>query len=140
MIFQSILLPVFVMVILTFAVAVVMGRRRFKYYREQRLHPQKTASRSSMNELMEDNRAPDHFMNLFEVPVLFYLAVVVSMITNSESYLLLGLAWVFVICRIAHAYIHCNYNNVFHRFKAFISGFFTLIAMWVVLMIDIVFV
>lgn len=140
MTFQPILLPVFVLVLLTFFVAVVMARRRFRYYREQRLHPQKTASRSSMNELMEDNRAPDHFMNLFEMPVLFYLAVVVSMLTQNQSYWLLGLAWLYVVCRIAHAYIHCTYNNVFHRFKAFISGFFTLLAMWLVLMIDIVFV
>ncbi|AOE48927.1 MAPEG family protein [Kangiella sediminilitoris] len=138
--FQPILIPVFVMVLLTFSVAVVMARRRFRFYRQQRLHPQKTASREDMSRLMEDNRAPDHFMNLFEMPVLFYLAVVIALITSSTSDWLLGLSWLYVLCRIAHAYIHCTYNNVFHRFKAFISSYFVLLAMWVVLIVDIVWI
>ncbi|GAA0206722.1 MAPEG family protein [Kangiella japonica] len=138
MAFQPILLPVFVMVILTFSVAVIMARRRFRYYREQRLHPQKTASRQGMTKLMEDNRAADHFMNLFEMPVLFYLAVVIAILTNSASVWLLGLSWLYVACRVVHAYIHCGYNNVFHRFKAFILGYFTLAAIWIVLILDIV--
>ncbi|AKE51158.1 MAPEG family protein [Kangiella geojedonensis] len=136
--FQPILIPVFVMVLLTFAVAVVMARRRFRFYRTQRLHPQKTATRKGMSEHMEDERAADHFKNLFEMPVLFYLAVLISMMTSTSSYWLLGLAWLYVICRIAHAYIHCSYNNVFHRFKAFISSYFVLLALWVVLILDIV--
>ncbi|RDX36609.1 hypothetical protein DZA50_03960 [Kangiella sp. HD9-110m-PIT-SAG07] len=136
--FEPILLPVFMMVVLTFAVAVVMARRRFRYYREQRLHPQKTATREGMTELMEDNRAADHFMNLFEMPVLFYLAVIVAIVTNSASLWLVGLSWLYVLCRMAHAYIHCTYNNVFHRFKAFISSYFTLAVIWMVLILDIV--
>lgn len=138
MTFQPILIPVFVMVALTFVVAFVMGRRRFRYYREQRLHPQKTASRYDMNRLMEDNRAADHFMNLFEMPVLFYVAVIIALITQNTSDWLLGLAWLFVAARIVHAFIHCTSNNVFRRFKAFISGFFILMAMWVLLIVDIV--
>ena len=138
MAFQPILLPVFVMVALTFVVPIVMARRRFRFYREQRLHPQKTATRKGMTEHMGDDRAADHFKNLIEMPVLFYLAAVLSIITNSASYWLLGLAWLYVVTRIIHAYIHCTYNNVFHRFKAFISSFFVLLALWVVLILDIV--
>ncbi|GAA4359450.1 MAPEG family protein [Kangiella marina] len=136
--FQPILVPVFVMVLLTFAVAVVMARRRFRFYREQRLHPQKTATRKGMAEHMADERAADHFKNLFEMPVLFYVAVVIAIMTQSASYWLLGLSWAYVACRIIHAYIHCGYNNVFHRFKAFISSYFVLFAIWVVLILDIV--
>jgi hypothetical protein len=136
--FQPILIPVFVMVALTFCVPIVMARRRFRFYREQRLHPQKTATRKGMTEHMGDDRAADNFKNLFEMPVLFYLAVVIAMLTNNVSYWLLGLAWAYVIFRIVHSYIHCTYNNVFHRFKVFIGSYFILMALWVVLIIDIV--
>ena len=138
--FQPILVPVFVMVVLSFWVPIVMARRRFKFYREQKLHPQKTATRKGMSEHMEDHRAADNFKNLFEMPVLFYLAVVLAIITNSVSIGLLGLSWAYVIARLIHSYIHCTYNNVFHRFKAFISSFIILAALWLLLIVDIVFI
>lgn len=138
--FQPILIPVFVMVALTFVVPVVMARRRFKFYREQRLHPQKTATRKGMSEHMADDRAADNFKNLFEMPVLFYLAVIIGILTNNVSYWLLGLAWAYVICRVIHSYIHCGYNNVFHRFKVFILSYFILAALWLVLIVDVVLV
>ena len=42
------------------------------------------------------------------------------------------LAWVFVLTRLLHAYIHTTSNIVRHRFNAFAVGVFILLAMWII--------
>lgn len=74
-----------------------------------------------------------HYANLFELPVLFYVAGLVAMILRVESSLLVTLAWIFVGCRVAHAAIHMSYNNVVHRAAVFGLGSLVMLAMWVVL-------
>ena len=45
--------------------------------------------------------------------------------------LLVTLAWMFVATRIVHAAIHISYNNVMHRFLAYVAGSFVVMGMWV---------
>jgi len=42
----------------------------------------------------------------------------------------LGLAWAFVAARVAHSWIHCTYNKVMHRFRAYALSVFALLALW----------
>ena len=42
------------------------------------------------------------------------------------------LAWLFVLSRLVHAYIHTGTNYVRHRFNAFAAGVFILLAMWTI--------
>ena len=130
---QPIILPLVVMVFLTLIVAIVMYRRRVSYMKAERIHPQKVHSRKGGLEHFVDTRASDNYMNLFELPVLFYAAVFTIMLTNNSSDLMVALAWAFVAFRIAHSVIHCTYNKVMHRFTAFILSFITLTALWLVL-------
>ena len=128
---QALLYPVFVMVLLTAIVWLRMGLGRVQYLKQQRIHPQKVATRPEAGEVFAPIcKTADHFANLFEVPVLFYLLVVLLLITGKADGGYVGLAWLFVLGRLAHAWIHCTYNKVRHRFLAFLLSTLVLWVMW----------
>jgi hypothetical protein len=71
------------------------------------------------------------FMNLLEVPVLFYLVCVLMLVTQRFDSTQVALAWAFVAIRAAHAAIHIAWNDVRVRFFAYLSGCLVLAALWV---------
>ena len=72
------------------------------------------------------------FKNQFELPVLFYVLIAFILITRVGDILLLVLAWIFVILRLAHAYIHTTGNDVLLRGRIYGGGLIVLLAMWVI--------
>ncbi|MGD8174548.1 MAPEG family protein [Marinimicrobium sp. ARAG 43.8] len=72
--------------------------------------------------------AARHYDNLFQVPVLFYLACVTTLALGLNGPI--ALAWGFVVLRVIHGLIHLSYNNVRHRFAAFMAANLLLIAIW----------
>lgn len=127
--------PAVAMAALTFVVAIRMFRLRIAQIRREKIRLQSVATSRDMAEKLSDSRGADNFRNLFELPVLFYLGLVIAAQTGQVNSLTLGLAWLFVAARIVHSYIHCTYNRVKHRFYAFVASFFTLCAFWIVLAI-----
>ena len=75
------------------------------------------------------NRA---YMNLLEIPVLFYVVCMVLYATAGASTLAVLLAWLYVALRVVHSAIHLTYNNVLHRLFAFVASNVVLLAIWVV--------
>jgi len=43
----------------------------------------------------------------------------------------IALAWAYVALRVVHSLIHITYNHVLHRFLAFASSNFVLLALWI---------
>jgi hypothetical protein len=125
--------PALAMVALTFAVLAVMFRRRVAQMTRDRIHPQKVATSQQTSVLFTDVAPADNFRNLFEMPVLFYLALVVAALTGQVTILVLALAWTYVAARALHSAIHCTYNKVMHRFRAYALSVFVLLALWCVL-------
>jgi hypothetical protein len=125
-----ILHPALAMVLLTVVVFLRLLHDRLRDLRTQRIHPQKIASRSAAAQLLADARAADHFQNLFEVPVLFYVLCGFLAITKLTTVLLLAMAWGYVCLRGLHAWIAVTHNNVIRRFQAYISSSVVLYAMW----------
>lgn len=80
-----------------------------------------------------DTRAPDNFRNLFEVPVLFYVAILVIYVAGLYSTAFLALAWVYVAARVAHSFIQCTSNLVMNRFYAFVTSCTALSIMWLMI-------
>jgi len=76
-------------------------------------------------------------MNLFEMPVLFYVACIVFYVTGKVDGIALTLAWLYVALRIAHSVVHLTYNNVLHRLAAFGASTFVLLALWGLLLLRI---
>jgi hypothetical protein len=82
---------------------------------------------------MEDTRASDNYRNLFEAPVLFYVAALAAFALKVVTPLLVALAWLYVACRVVHSLIHVTTNRVKHRFLAFVASHAVLFVVWIVL-------
>ena len=128
-----IFLPALALVALTFIVWWRMFFMRIGQMKRERIHPQSVATSAEVAAKLTDSRAADNFRNLFELPVLFYLALAVAAQAGLVNTATLTLAWLFVVLRIAHSYIQCSYNKVMHRFKAYVAGGLVLFALWGVL-------
>ena len=132
MYFKPLLLPLLAQVVLTFVVMLVMYRKRVAEMKTKRIHPQRTKSRSMVHGVLTDSEtAADNYANLFESPVLFYTAILLTLILMVQDSILVALAWTYVSSRYLHSFIHITYNRVMHRFSVFIFSSFVLLAMWV---------
>lgn len=73
----------------------------------------------------------DNLQNQFEIPVLFYVAVLLAIVTEATSDWLTTLAWVFAVSRVLHALVHVTINIVPLRLLLFLVGVVATILMWV---------
>ena len=72
-----------------------------------------------------------NYMNLLELPVLFYVICLILRISGGVTPLSVSLAWAYVVLRVVHSLIHLSYNRVFHRLGAFFLSNAGLVALWV---------
>ena len=127
---QQIYFPALTLVALTLVVWLRMYFMRIGQMKRERIHPQSVATSAEASARLTDSRAADNFRNLFELPVLFYAAVLLIAQAGLESPWTLGLAWLFVLLRVLHSWIQCTYNKVMHRFKAYVAGGVALWVLW----------
>jgi len=131
MYFKPLLLPLLAQVLLTFIVLYIMGRQRVDEIKRKRVHPQRTKVRSKAREVFEDaEAASDNYHNQMESPVLFYVAILLTLMLMIQDYVIVALAWIFVASRYLHAFIHITYNRVLHRFSVFVFSSLVLFAIW----------
>ena len=76
-------------------------------------------------------KAANSFNNQFQLPILFYVAILLSLFLQINSHVLQILAWFFVTTRILHAYVHITSNHVPTRFRFFLAGFITINITWI---------
>ncbi len=72
-----------------------------------------------------------HFANLFETPVLFYVACLAIMLYNGANLTLACIAWGYVLMRVLHAFIHTGSNNLRWRILVYFGSWFFLAALWI---------
>jgi hypothetical protein len=131
MFYKPILLPLLAQVLLTFLVWAYLYFTRLREMRQKSIHPQQLAHRSAGQALLSSSAGPsDNFNNLLEMPLLFYTAVLLSLVLLIQDELLVSFAWGFVALRTVHSLIHCSYNRVLHRFTAYVASSFILILIW----------
>ena len=126
------------LVVLTFAVALRLFIVRSREMREKRVHPQAASTSLQMAAKLQNVQAADNFKNLFEVPVLFYALIAVSLALNQTPSWLVAGAWGFVALRAVHSFIHCTYNRVMHRFAAFGTSFVLLVVLWLAFIAELI--
>ena len=131
-----ILLPVFVLVLLTFGLLVLMARSRVGALKGGQVKIADVAL-GQTNWPPRTQQISNCYHNQFQLPVLYYVLTVLAIITKHADYLFVVLAWLFVLSRFAHAYVHCTTNYVRHRFNVFAVGMFILLAMWVIFAVQI---
>jgi len=71
----------------------------------------------------------NNIRNQFEVPVLFYVLTIVLYVLGAVNPVTLGLACLFVLSRLVHAYIHTGSNIVKYRLRAFTVGLLAVLGM-----------
>lgn len=128
----AILFPVFVQMLLTFALLLAMGHARVRAIDSGGVQVSDIA--------LDSSRWPDEtrkfancYSNQFELPVIFYVLCLAALETANADYLMVLLAWVFVISRIVHACIHTGSNIVRRRGAVFALGFLVVLIMLVIL-------
>jgi hypothetical protein len=132
MYFKPLLIPLLAQVALTFVVMIIMYRKRVTEMKTKRIHPQRTKTRSrALGVLTDSETAANNYTNLFESPVLFYTAMLLTLILMVQDTILVILAWTYVGSRVIHSIIHITYNKVMHRFTVFLFSSFVLFAIWV---------
>ncbi|HEY0719878.1 MAG TPA: MAPEG family protein [Gammaproteobacteria bacterium] len=127
---KVILYPLFALVAWTLFMTVVMIRRAFRAVGEG-LDPEYFRYGKGFTPPGYMLSAYQHFENLFEMPVLFYVALSVIYVTHINNALLLTLAWGYVAARMVHSVYHLDNTNVKRRRNAFITSFVILIVLWV---------
>jgi hypothetical protein len=60
-------------------------------------------------------QASRNFVNLFEMPNLFYMFCAFALITRNVDGLMYGAAWTYVALRFIHSTIHLSINNLIAR-------------------------
>jgi hypothetical protein len=124
--------PVFAMMALVLVVAYLTFRERVRQFKALRVHPQKVSTRSEFAAALKDTRCADNFSNLFETPVMFYVACIGLYVTQTVSISALVLACMYVLLRVGHSVVHCGSNVVFTRFKLFAASMLVLLGLWLV--------
>jgi hypothetical protein len=132
----TILAPLFVQVLLTLALMLGM-----MIFRGQALMSGATRIESiAMREPNWPRQAAlfaNCFGNQFELPVLFYVLTILSMMTRHADLLFVLLAWVFVALRVLQALVHVTSNDVRFRGGFYGAGAIVLLVMWLIFIVKI---
>jgi len=126
----SVLSPVFVQVALTFFLLFYMGRARYgAINRKEVVFNDAAVGQTRWPPKVQ--QISNAFHNQLEIPVVFYVLIALALITQQTDTIFLVLSWLFVLSRLAHAFIHVTSNNVRYRGPAYLVGLFALMAMWI---------
>jgi hypothetical protein len=135
---DAVLLPLFVQVGLTFFLLFWMGSVRVGAIRRREVAMGDIALRQPAWP-ERPTRVANAFHNQLELPLLFYVLVILALFTRKADTLFVVLAWMFVTARLAHAGIHVTGNDVQRRFFAFLVGAIILLIMWIIFALRIFF-
>jgi len=131
-----ILAPLFVLVLMTFVIGTILAAIRVPPLRRGEVRPE-TVSLRQPNWPPRALQVGYSFQNQFELPVLFYVLTILAIISKHADFLFVVMAWIFVLTRLAHAYVHCTSNNLRARGSLFGIGALVLAIMWLIFMVRI---
>jgi hypothetical protein len=128
---QSILLPAFVQVLLIFILLALMARSRLAALKSG-LKPGHVA----MNTEAFPPKARQYanaYANQFEMPVLFFVAVVLAIVVRQAGTAFVVIEWLFVAARIGQAFVHVTSNNLSLRGPLFMASALFALVLWILI-------
>lgn len=128
---EMIFAPMGAMALLTFIVLGFIPARRFRAAFAGRVKADDFKFGESATVPGDVSIPNRNYMNLLELPTLFYVAGLMYYVAGRLDQAALVVAWVYVALRAIHSAIHLSYNNVIHRLAAFALSNFVLLAFWV---------
>jgi hypothetical protein len=133
---RAVLLPLFVEVILTFGLVFWAAALRVRDLQSGTVKPGDIALREP-NWPAHTRQVSHAFSNQLELPVLFYVLTIFAYFTHHAGTLFVLLAWIFVVFRLLHAYVHVTSNRVNVRGPLFGISAVVLAIMWLIFMIQV---
>ena len=126
---QMVLLPVFVLVGLTFVLLLWMAgaRRATLVSGETKI---RDIALGQQNWPQRATQIGNCYRNQFELPMLFYVLIALALPLRKADLVIVLLSWVFVVTRFVHAGIFVTSNDVRTRSLAWFAGVLVLFAMW----------
>jgi hypothetical protein len=126
---QTVLLPVFVLVGLTFVLLLWTAgtRRRALLGGEAKI---RDVALGQPNWPARATQIANCYRNQFELPLLFYVLIALAMPLRHADLVIVLLSWVFVVTRLVHAGIFVTSNDFGQRSSAWLAGSLVLFAMW----------
>ena len=127
---QMVLLPVFVLVGLAFALLLWMAgaRRQALVGGETRVRDVALGQPSWPTRATQVGNC---FKNQFELPLLFYTLIALALPLRYADLFIVLMSWVFVVTRFAHAGIFVTSNDMKQRSLAWFAGVLVLFVMWI---------
>jgi hypothetical protein len=128
----DILCPVFALVAWTFLVLLLIPFVRIRSVRRREIGPNDFKYGESQSVPPSVSIPNRNYMNLLELPMLFYVACVILYVTAGTSRPAIFVAWAYVALRGVHSLIHLTYNHVLHRLAAFTLSNVALVSLWLI--------
>jgi len=127
----AILYPLFALAAWTLIVLVLIPIARVRSVRQREIGPDDFKYGESAKVPGHVSVSNRNYMNLLELPMLFYVVGILLYVTGGASYVTIALAWAYVVLRVVHSLIHLTYNKVLHRLTAFTLSNAVLVVLWV---------
>ena len=129
---ELILLPMGALALLTFAVLLLIPIRRFRAAFAGQVGAGDFRYGESPRVPGEVSIPNRNYMNLLELPILFYVVCVLNYVAGpTVSVATLALAWIYVAFRTLHSLVHLTYNDVMHRLAMFVASNVALAILWI---------
>lgn len=127
---EAIFSPVIALALLTLGVLGYTGYKRFSAGFAGRVRAGDFRYGETANVPPDVAVANRNFMNLLEAPVLFYTFCISAYVTHTAAPWMLAFAWLYVVLRIVHTFIHLTYNKIMHRFSSYAASNLVLLLLW----------
>ncbi len=128
--------PLFAMAILPGTILLLLTYHRLVAIKEGLLKANYLEETGAENAPALIVKLTHNLSNLFEFPVLFYVAACIIIATNSVDQPYIWMSWTYVTIRYIHTLVHVTYNYVPHRATIHMISDIVLITLWVRLFIN----
>lgn len=133
----GILWPTFALVALIFIVWFTLFVQRLGYMKRNPPRAEDfLTGETAMRYFAPVEMPANNLRNLFEMPVLYFALVPLLMITHHANHIQVLLAWIYVLLRVVHSFIHIGPKKIRPRFMVYLASCVVLSAMWVGFAID----
>lgn len=126
---EAMIWPMIAHVVLVMTLYVLLSSRRIAAVK---------AGRATVSQFRENLKEPEdslfvhnNLKNQFELPIFFHIVCLTLYVVEGDNLATVALAWIFVVSRYVHAYIHVTTNRIRHRRPAFILGVASLSLLWI---------
>ena len=130
----SLVYPVLAQVLWTFVVYIHLGVRRRRALVSRTTRPRDIALTDEAWP-QDARQVSNNLRNQFESPVIFYVLCGVATYVGATDLLMAALAWIYVMFRVIHTYVHTTSNRVPVRGLVFAIGIIPVSLMWIIIVI-----